>query len=138
MTRLNLDLFGYLRMSARSDLLNLRRHFGPEFVSVESAVELEGTPGEHIVETASDAILEDEDVAALSPIWDRLAVLFPEFTDRQIVWLLVEGERNTDEYAAVLGILELPREERAKEVKRHKDRVKVTLGRRIGELRLSE
>ena len=48
--------------------------------------------------------------------------------DRQLIMLLGEGVRSTTPYAEVLGITHLPARAQAKEVNRHKDRLKKRLG----------
>ena len=125
-------------MSAKGDLLNALRQAGPLFVSIESDVELDDDDAEQIVEVADKTSVEGQVLADLSPVWPRLTALFPNQADREIVWLLMDGERDTDEFAAVLGILNLPPEDRFKEVKRAKDRVKVLIKRHAAEFKLHE
>jgi len=45
-------------------------------------------------------------------------------TDRRFLTLILKGERSTDKFAEVLGIRDLPKEEKARTVKQHKDRLK--------------
>jgi len=49
--------------------------------------------------------------------------------ERDVVELIVDGERRTERFARVLGLQDRPREEQAREVKRAKDRVKKRLQR---------
>jgi hypothetical protein len=57
---------------------------------------------------------------------------FTDPIDRQIMLLMANGVRSTERYARVLGILALPRDEQARQVKRVKDRITKRL-RRLGE-----
>ncbi|MDI3315946.1 MAG: hypothetical protein QJR12_17240 [Mycobacterium sp.] len=54
--------------------------------------------------------------------------------DRRLIELLADGVRSTSSYAEVLGIAHLPVAMQAKEVKRHKDRLKKKLGVIRGQL----
>ena len=57
--------------------------------------------------------------------------LLPDPVDLELIILMMEGVRDTDEYDEVLSIKHLNRGERAEQVKRHKDRLKKKLQRRI-------
>jgi RNA polymerase sigma-70 factor, ECF subfamily len=54
----------------------------------------------------------------------------PDARDRDVLSLIIEGRTEVDVFAAVLGISELPHEERRAQVKRHRDRVLKRLQRR--------
>lgn len=58
-----------------------------------------------------------------------LETLFPDERDRQLLDLMLAGERRTEQYAAVLGIDHLDRASQQREVKRHKDRIDKRLRR---------
>lgn len=50
-------------------------------------------------------------------------------SDREFLTLMLTGERSTDRFAALLGIGNLPRQEQARVVKQHKDRLKKVVQR---------
>jgi DNA-directed RNA polymerase specialized sigma24 family protein len=52
--------------------------------------------------------------------------------DRQLVELIRDGERDTDVFAAMMGLTNRPADERERAVKRAKDRIKVKLKRAVG------
>lgn len=127
-----LSLPAYLYMSARGDLLNAieqatRRE--RKQVSLAEDVEVEADEAEKGVEVPDPYDLEEEMLVNLSPVWRRLGELFPDPVDRELVVLILEGERGTNEFAAVLGIQGQDIEEQARVVKRHKDRLKKTIQR---------
>jgi hypothetical protein len=127
------NLHSYLLMSARGDLLNLLKR-GKKYADqlrLVGNVELEGSDVEHGVEIQDDFDLEDWVLARNSPVWQRLRDLLPDSTDQRIVALMMEGIRETNAYADVLGILDRPADEQAAIVKRHKDRLKKKLQRGI-------
>jgi hypothetical protein len=67
-----------------------------------------------------------DDVARLLYALDRKVT---SETDRLFVALMLEGERSTSRFAEVLGIQDLPKEEKARTVKQHKDRLKKVIER---------
>lgn len=56
--------------------------------------------------------------------------ILPNERDRRVLALIVDGRTEVDAYAAALGILESPAEERRILVKRHRDRILKRLQRR--------
>lgn len=86
--------------------------------------------------------VEEEVLNAIDPfdvptaLADRARKLLSGFSeqDRLLVALLGGGVRDTAPYAEVLGIAHLPRHLQAKEVNRHKDRLKKRLGVIRGQL----
>ena len=50
-------------------------------------------------------------------------------TDRRFLVLMLEGERSTNKFAEVLGIQDLPKEQKARKVKQNKDRLKKVIKR---------
>jgi DNA-directed RNA polymerase specialized sigma24 family protein len=133
-----LSLAGYLRMSANGDLLNAlkREKRRPKQESLEEYVELSNGSAEHGVKDDFD--LEATVFARQSPVWQRLADLLPDPIDQQIVLLMMEGIRDTSVFADVLRISDYPREEQARIVKRHKDRLKKKLQRNIKRSEVSQ
>jgi RNA polymerase sigma-70 factor, ECF subfamily len=131
-----LSLPAYLYMSARGDLLNALeagRVRGRE-ISLTQDVELDDAEAENTVEVAANNDLEEEVLAKLTPVFERIDALFTNERDRELVRLLIDGERDTGEFAVVLGIQDQPIEEQARTVKRHKDRLKKMLQRHQTEL----
>jgi DNA-directed RNA polymerase specialized sigma24 family protein len=124
-------LAGYLRMSARGDVLNAlrseqrrRAHHTP----VED-VELAQGSGNALIEGPCDPAQE---VLRTQPMSPQLAALIRtsfDQTEWQVVQLMLDGERRTSEYAAVLGIAKLPEIERVRVVKQTKDRLHKRLQR---------
>ncbi len=135
-----MSLDRYLRMSARYDLRNqieTRRRW--EMASGESrVVELDAPAPEHEIEDTNALSVEAQVGILTSPVWPRLQTLLQDPIDMEIVLLLMEGVRETSEYAAVLGITHLLPEEQAREVKRHKDRLKKQLRRQIPRSELND
>ena len=63
-------------------------------------------------------------------VTDALAELFEDPVDRELAALMIDGERCTEKFAALLGITDLPASQQRKTVKRHKDRIMKILQRR--------
>lgn len=61
----------------------------------------------------------------------RLMELLPDPTDRRVLELMLDGERRTAAFAAVLGLGHLPAAGRRREVKRVKDRINKVIRRAI-------
>ena len=81
--------------------------------------------------------MEARDVVAeiyTKKVQDEIDELFDDPKDRRMVELILDGERSTEAFAAVLGLESLPIEQQRSEVKRNKDRLKKRLrdyGKRI-------
>jgi len=125
------SLFTYLRLLAKSRLLNLlageKKLSAPEKVVELEAVEsvYEMTDSEFADPEYSLARRESDDAT-----WRKLREIFTDPIDLGLVKLMMEGVRETDRFAALLGLSSLPANERASAVKRHKDRVKKTIQRK--------
>ena len=119
-------LFGFLVMAAEGDLRNAlakttRRK--QREVSIED-VELAGGGGKRRLEAPDlDARLD------IQRMRGKIGELFKDSRDREAVELLMEGERATEAFAKVWGLERLPTKDRARQVKRHKDRIKKMLDR---------
>lgn len=114
----------------RDSRARLRRHEEPD----SAAVELLGADRNLSVE---EEVLDDMDPFDVEP--SQLARARSELAsfddrDRQLIELLGAGVRSTSPYAEVLGLAHLPDAIQAKEVKRHKDRLKKRLGVIRGQL----
>ena len=129
-------LLTWLAMQANGDLINdyksQQKTFERSWI-VESALPPDGRESDPPVRLGDrtpwvDAVPSLDTSAVLAAV----ANAFPDGRDRELIWLMcVEGERSTDDAAAVLGLMELPTRERAAAVKREKDRVMRRL-RRLG------
>ena len=114
----------YLGLAARRDLQNLlskeSRHATGR-TSLDS-VEFDLSDGNDIAETVADSIdaqrLSDELTKDMST------------AERDVFYLIVEGERSTEAAAIALGISHLPVPDQAREVKRVKDRIKKRIQRK--------
>lgn len=119
-----LRLFAYLRMSAEGDLLNSLRK--------PKIVELTALDSEHVLEGLHDsADPEDLMIKGDSPLLREVNELIKNPVDREFFALMADGVRETSDYAKLLGISDLPASAQAVVVKRHKDRLKKSLQRKM-------
>ena len=117
-------LMTYLKLAAKRDLQNLfrkeSRHAAGR-ISLES-VEFDQSDGNELSETVADSIdaerLREELTQDMTP------------TEREVFFLMAEGERSTKAAAAALGIGDLAAPDQAREVKRVKDRLKKRIQRK--------
>jgi RNA polymerase sigma-70 factor (ECF subfamily) len=132
-------LMTYLTMSAYGDLLNMlsresrRRQREVSFEDVEHRLPSRNNIVEDVEEEAFQrhGILTLEEKSALL---GRIAKEFPDPRDRQILSLMLAGERRTTVYSQVLGVQALGQKEQQRIVKRHKDRINKRLQRLGGKL----
>jgi hypothetical protein len=128
-------LFGYLKMSAEGDLKNAlakQKLEQARLVSLESFVELSGSFRNNPIE---EEFIDRQAAKERILTWqDRQAVDLEQAAnselDRQLLELLMEGERRTQAYARILEIEHLSFAQQRQIVKRHKDRLRVRLKRR--------
>jgi RNA polymerase sigma-70 factor, ECF subfamily len=132
-------LLGYLKRAAERDLMNAiekdrRQRRGEELhADVEEGIHSRNKPSEiaritrDAEEEAISRIQREENLAAVSKVGNE--------RDTVLLRLIVEGERSTHKFAAVLGIGGLPIPEQRLIVKQHKDRLKVRLKRGGGKHR---
>ena len=134
------SLSTYLTMSAYGDYLNMlardRRRSNRE-VPLE-VVELRPLDRNSWIEAVEDTVVERE--GNLTPrhralLWQRVSEQFPDPTDRRLLSLMLDGERRTAAYSAVLGIQNADHDEQRRVVKRHKDRLTKRLVRLGGRFR---
>lgn len=127
------NLFSYLILKARSDLLNYlgQKKVDQSFLSLTEIVELEDDSSVYSIELADDVHIETVVIEKLSPIWNRLLSIIPNKTDQEIVKLLMSGVRKTDIYAEVIGVQNLPKADQFRIVKQNKDRLKKVIQRHI-------
>jgi RNA polymerase sigma-70 factor (ECF subfamily) len=120
-------LLHYLKMSAWFDLLNaLKRQQRRRRREIPvDPVELPPPAGNTIQE-------DDDDTLTAQSLMERVLEAIPEPRDRQLLHLLLDGERRTRPYAEILGLQNHDELEQRRLVKRHKDRLKKRLVR-LGE-----
>lgn len=132
-----LPLLSFLTMAANRDLLNRIDKEGRRSRRVVSlsAVADHGSARNRAWEPATEDDLDldrlDADPARQALLRRALAE-FPDPRDRQLLGLMLDGERKTGPYAAILGIEGQDVDTQRREVKRHKDRLKKRLAR-LGE-----
>jgi hypothetical protein len=125
------DLAAYLRMAARRDVQNALRsearraaHHAP--VEAVELAQLAGNP-------SREGLMDPADMPLDEPTPDDAldALLRASFNphERPLVEAMLDGERRTATFAALLGIQDRPPAEQAQEVKRVKDRLKKRLRR---------
>ncbi len=123
-----LDLVGYLAMAVRGDLANAQRSANRDRARrADFDVELAVEGGNTEVEALDRLDPLDRPAEELAAARAELANL--DGRDRRLLALMADGVRATAAYAAVLEIGHLPREDQAREVKRHKDRLNQHLER---------
>lgn len=117
-------LVSYICMAADRDLLNalqkvqrIRKH---EVLSADVEDEV----------FDRNVLPENEGPAdAIDGVLSALERQVTSETDRRFLALILEGERSTDTFAEVLGIRNLSKQEKARTVKQHKDRLKKIIER---------
>ncbi len=128
------SLIGYLWMAAEGDLLNFLKQAKTreERHTQEKVVELRPRQAEYRLETRADS---PEDLYAFAEeqrkVAEKIASVLADPVDREVAQLMLDGVRETDEFARVLGILDNNHGTRALVVKRHKDRIKLALRRKL-------
>lgn len=123
-------LLAFLRMDARGDLLNAlaaekkgsKRRVPLEDVELGPRARNLGRDGD-----PETAVLTGESMAELD--LDALCSGF-DARERAVVELMIDGERRTARFAAVIGLEHLPPEQQRREVKRWKDRLQKRLRRK--------
>lgn len=127
------NLFSFLILKARSDLLNFLspKKIDQARVDLTEIVELDNDSSVYGVELIDEMDVEELITNNLSPIWNRISSIIPDRTDQEIVKLMMNGIRETDVYAEVIGIQNLPDAERSRVVKQNKDRLKKVIQRHI-------
>ena len=135
-------LLTYLSMSAYGDYLNMlarerrrdKREVPLEYVEHRLSVG-NNLIEDLLIEDVLDTVMEREGI--LTPeerirLLQQVSERFPDPQDRQLLNLLLLGERKTAAYSAILGILDSDKNEQRRIVKRHKDRLSKRL-KRLGE-----
>lgn len=135
------SLTGYLLMSAKGDLLNYLhpRKLDEISVGIVEDVEHRDTYSEETIEGSviiDDVNVEEEAFLRLSPINSQIQELFTDPKDQELASMIIDEIRETNEYANVLGINHLSFAEQQEIVKKHKDRIKKIITRKIDPKRL--
>lgn len=127
------SLSAFLFMAARANLINLlaaeKRRLKYEVVDLdqdESDVALNESGAEYLADETTNPERLDLDQGELEV---RIQQVLPDPRDREILALMMDGERRTAAFAQLLGITSLPLAEQKALVKRHKDRIKQRLRR---------
>jgi RNA polymerase sigma factor (sigma-70 family) len=127
-------LDAYLRMSARGDLRNLLAKEGrhrSRRAGIE-AVELSAADRNYLQEITDPASIIEHAEDQETPKFHRIPENVRASLNREeeaVLMLMAQGERKTEAYGRILGILHLPQETQRREVKRVKDRLKRRLER---------
>jgi DNA-directed RNA polymerase specialized sigma24 family protein len=126
------SLIGYLYMDAYWDLKNLTGkpkkvvELYPHCTEYEvSSVTTEMDPEKVLLETETQQLSENSYLVRIA----RLVIIDP--VDREVLELMMEGVRDTHQYALVLRLEKLPPEKQAHLVKQHKDRIKKAIQRAL-------
>jgi RNA polymerase sigma-70 factor, ECF subfamily len=127
-----LGLLAYLVMAAKGDLLNALDKEERRTARLEPLVLADEDDEGREWSREREELTHRDDYSCLrdTPECEPLLLLakvIPDLRDREMVELLMNGERRTDAFAEVLGILDHPRSEQERIVKRHKDRLKKRL-----------
>ena len=131
-----ISLYAYLRMAARRDMLNAiekTNRFESRLADIENPfiqnqMLTEASPHEH---TGIDEWLIDNTDLSLSEIMKSLDSELDEH-EKKVFMLMLDGVRDTEAYAKVLGLEKLDKPTQQIEVKRTKDRLVKKL-RRFGQ-----
>lgn len=130
-------LLTYLTMAAYRDLLNMfakekrRRRRELPLDIVEEIPD----DGNNQIEEYENKVLESLTAAERAKILSQIEETFPGKQERELLDLIIHGERKTDKYSEILGIQNLTPDEQRKIVKRHKDRITKRLQRLGGKVR---
>ena len=119
-----MGLFSYLLMSANGDLLNSLAKVRRRKEILWGDVELEAADGKEFAEAVGP-----ETRLQAQRLRKEVYELFDDPKDRGLASLIIEGERSTQAFAEIIGIKDMSDDEKRREVKRHKDRIKKRLER---------
>lgn len=118
------SLLSFLQMDANGDLINAYQHQVTAARRMKLVESREVARNGHVDEYPSDR-------EPPSLTMSEVSAAFPDPRDRRAILLLMEGEKSTAVYAKAWG-LEGSAEQRAKAVKRNKDRIKARIKRLRG------
>ncbi len=122
------SLQSYLAMAAHRDFQNAsakeHRVSGRQVSLFDPAFREQDVVGYQ--ETIDSQVQEEE-------LWQRIDEIFPDPIERRIVTLILNKTRSPEPYAQVLGLCDLPNDERIREVRRVKYRITKRLRRGIAQ-----
>ncbi|MDQ3801946.1 MAG: hypothetical protein M3384_21185, partial [Acidobacteriota bacterium] len=129
------SLINFVWRLAKSSLLNLLSS-KENILNHNEFVELDETQTVYSNDTKQDETIEqflinDEQDRQT---YKKLCALLPDPIDQAILKLMMDGERDTELFAAVLEISDEPPEEQRALVKKHKDRIKKYIQRHRAEI----
>lgn len=125
------SLIGYLFMATRFNVIDKLRASKKIFVGLDPSTLEHMVEGE-IADPESKLIGEEEaEFAPSSPAMRRMFSVVTDPIDREVIKLMMEGERKTEAYAQVMNILHLPVAEQRIKVNQAKDRLKQALRRNL-------
>lgn len=124
-------LLSYLWISAEGDLLNLLEQHRRRNLSEiqQKVVELTPSGREVQVEPSVPPEVETEMINRESRMVRLATSLLSDEKDRQVLDLMMDGIRETAEFAKVLEVSQLPEDQQVAIVKRNKDRIKKAVQR---------
>lgn len=131
-----LSFFAYLRMAARGDLLNVvdkQQRQAKRLVNIEAPEVESALPHQDLLTDTGrlEEWLQEHTKLSRQDIYHLLEDELDEI-DQQLLMLMLEGVRDTEQFAAVMSISHLEPQAKRSEVKRAKDRLNKKL-RRFGE-----
>ncbi len=121
------SLLSYIITAAKWRLLSAISRKREKNVELESHENVSIYSGEPDLPIEDVLIAEDEDKRTFK----RLRELLPDSRDQAMLEAMMDGERITDTYAAILGISDQPQDVKRQEVKRNKDRIKIVIRRKF-------
>jgi hypothetical protein len=127
------SLIGYLFLATRMNVIDKLRSLKKNTVGLDPSIiehKVEGGIADPELKLIEE---EDAQFAPYSPAMRRMLAIVTDPIDREVVKLMMEGERKTEAYAEVMGILHLPYSEQQDRVNKTKERLKTTLRRNLKE-----
>lgn len=121
------SLLTFVLLRAKSNVLNfLKTRKNKSEILVELPEE-ETVYSNESVETIEELLILNEHNEI---VFLQLRELLPDSLDRSVLELMINGERETLQFAKIIGVSDKSPEEQFKIVKRHKDRIKKVIQRR--------
>jgi RNA polymerase sigma-70 factor (ECF subfamily) len=117
-------LVSYICMAADRDLLNALEKANRRSSREILTADVEEEHFDRNVSLEEEKLSDSSD--SLLPALDQKVA---SERDRQLLVLMLQGERSTNKFAQLLKIEDLPKEEKALRVKQHKDRLKKVIER---------
>lgn len=131
-TKYGKNLFGFLVYAAEADFKNIiKSHQRHHRAQISLVVEDYDDGSEYELPIADGSNVEEQVLLSLSVVYRDIEETFDDPRDRVCAWYILERVRETEAYAAIYGLIDLPPKELEHEVKKHKDRVKKRLLRRL-------